>query len=253
MLGIDAAWTAAQPSGVAVAAERDGRWTLIAAEPSYRHFLARADGVALTERPRGDLPDAPALITAAKRLAGGVPALVAIDMPLAHQPIAARRAADNAVTSAYGARKCGTHSPSSQRPGPISDGLRQDFAALGYPLLTQDIDPPGLIEVYPHPALVEWSGATKRLPYKRGNTSRYWPGMSRGERLARLQAVWADIIALLDRRIAGTATLLGSPASTKAEEDRLDAVICCAVAIDALAGRARPYGDADAAIWCPLS
>lgn len=34
MLGIDAAWTSTEPSGVALIAERRGSWRLIAAEPS---------------------------------------------------------------------------------------------------------------------------------------------------------------------------------------------------------------------------
>ena len=43
VLGIDAAWSRARPSGVAVAAElRDG-WRLIAAASSYQRFRALAD------------------------------------------------------------------------------------------------------------------------------------------------------------------------------------------------------------------
>lgn len=253
MLGIDAAWTATHPSGVALAVETAGGWRLVAAEASYDHFLARAAGRTSADRPSGGSPDIAALLDAATRLAGVAPALIAVDMPLAHHPITARRAADNQITRAYGGRKCGTHSPSATRPGPISDALTHACAAAGYPLRTTTVAAPGLIEVYPHPALIEWTDAAKRLPYKRGNTTKYLPGTPRVERLARLAQVWRGIVAALDARIAGTAALLGAPEPSKAAEDRLDAVICCAVAVDALAGRARAFGDDDAAIWVPVS
>jgi hypothetical protein len=42
--------------------------------------------------------------------------------------------------------------------------LRQSFDRAGYPLLTNMMAPVGLIEVYPHPALVELVGASIRLP-----------------------------------------------------------------------------------------
>ena len=47
VLGIDAAWTKHNPSGVALVAKDQAQpstWRLIAAEPSYEHFLARAAG-----------------------------------------------------------------------------------------------------------------------------------------------------------------------------------------------------------------
>ena len=44
VIGIDAAWTITQPSGVALAAESAGRWQIVCAEPSYEHFFALAEG-----------------------------------------------------------------------------------------------------------------------------------------------------------------------------------------------------------------
>lgn|ERR1039458_4692412 len=66
VLGIDAAWTLTQPSGVAVAAERREGWHLIAAASSYQRFRALADNrLRAEERPSGSLPDAPALLASA--------------------------------------------------------------------------------------------------------------------------------------------------------------------------------------------
>jgi predicted RNase H-like nuclease len=40
------------------------------------------------------------------------------------------------------------------------------FELAGYSLRTDTIARLGVIEVYPHPALVELAGAAERLPYK---------------------------------------------------------------------------------------
>jgi hypothetical protein len=43
MLGIDAAWTASQSSGVVLVAQAQAGWRLVAAEASYRHFHDSAE------------------------------------------------------------------------------------------------------------------------------------------------------------------------------------------------------------------
>jgi predicted RNase H-like nuclease len=156
----------------------------------------------------------------------------------------------------YGARKAAVHSPSAARPGPISDGLRAGFEALGLPVRTQ---PPalGLIEVYPHAALIEFMGEKERLPYKAGKTLTYWPGLSIVERQQKLRAVWLRIVEALETRIAGVSAALPIPAPEvrgwrlKAFEDKLDAIVCAAVAVAALNGDAVAHGDAEGAIWVP--
>jgi predicted RNase H-like nuclease len=183
VLGIDAAWTLTQPSGVALAVERSNGWRMIGAAASYQRFRAMTDRRQPAEpRPSGSSPDAPALLTSAPILCGRPVDLVAIDMPLALTPINTRRVADDAVSRTYGGRKCGTHTPSALRPGRISDALRESFERAGYPLGTDRLARPGVIEVYPHPALVELLGASKRLPYKASKVGNYWPQASLQER-----------------------------------------------------------------------
>jgi len=119
--------------------------------------------------------------------------------------------------------------------------------------------PPGVIEVYPHPALVELTGSDMRLPYKVGKTSRYWPGSELAWRRAALRGQWLAIVEHLECQIAGVATKLppldetARGAALKAYEDGLDAVVCAWVAVVALDGLARPYGDADSSIWIPTT
>ena len=257
VLGIDAAWTAGRPSGVALVRQQAGHWCLCAVAPSYPHFLALARGERLDAVPAGAAPDAAALLAASAHIAGAPVSLVAIDMPLALDPIVARRASDDAIARAFGARHCSTHSPSAQQPGLLSDDLRAGFAAAGYPLRTGDARGGGLIEVYPHPALVVLAKAPRRLPYKAGNSAKYWPGESIAVRRSLLVEQWQRIAALLATRLDGVAEQLpafAEPATgvaRKAHEDMLDAIVCAWVGVTALTGQADAYGDDRSAIWVP--
>lgn len=252
ILGIDAAWTAAQPSGVALLVQTSCGWQLAKVEPSYEQFLEIAERQVLSETSLAE-----ALLDRTTALTGETPALVAIDMPLSLSPIFARRASDDAVSRAYGAKHCSTHTPSTERPGSLSDRLRQDFAQSGFALRTADSHDGKLCEVYPHPALVELVDAPRRLPYKLGKIASYWPDLSQAERRVRLIEEWAKIVAALDAKISGVANHLTLPSASaprtelKAFEDMLDAVVCAWVGTCVLDGRAKPFGDADSAIWIP--
>lgn len=101
--GIDAAWTATQPSGVAVAVETPTGWKLVAAESSYQRFIARSRADMEPElRPSGSLPGAHALLEAARAVSGVEVSLIAVDMPLSRTTITGRRTSDAAVSRAYG-------------------------------------------------------------------------------------------------------------------------------------------------------
>jgi predicted RNase H-like nuclease len=139
----------------------------------------------------------------------------------------------------------------------MSDHVRESFDLAGYPLLTNIMALAGLIEVYPHPALVELAGASIRLPYKASKVRSYWPFATPAERRVRLFRQWSEIVKLLEGEIAGVDAALpsldigSSGIQIKAYEDALDAVICAWVAICALEGRARSFGDENSAIWIP--
>ena len=251
VLGIDAAWTTKNPSGVALIAGTGSKWRLCASSDSYSAFT----GLPAV----GGQPCPASILRSAEERTGQRIDLVTIDMPLAHGPIIARRLSDDAVPRQYGARWCGTHSPDAKRPGIISDNLTKDFAAEGYPLKTRTIETPSLIEVYPHPALLELMSASMRLPYKVGKQRIYWKEVSPAERRQRLVEQWTAIVDAIDARIAGIRTGLEIPLADapiralKSFEDRLDAVICALVGACALTGHAKPWGDDHSAIWIPSS
>lgn len=262
ILGIDAAWTVGEPSGIALVQQLTSRWRCIAVAPSYAAFTSLVEGHApdFSRRAAGSAPRAASLLQAAKKLAGEPVALVTIDMPVATGPILRRRVADQEVSRKFGARWCSAHSPGLVRPGALGAELSSQFSAQGYPIATFGT-PSGtahrLVEVYPHPALLTLLKRERRVPYKVSKSSSYWKGVSVTERIARLLHEFANIrrglaqdiddITIDLPRAEETKTL----AALKPFEDALDALVCCWVGTQYLAGAAHPLGDDSAAVWCP--
>lgn len=256
VLGIDAAWTLTNPTGLALVTDRGEGWELADIAGSYKDFLA-IPGDPPILRHQGSVPDPAALISTASRKAGSKIDLVAIDMPLSLETITGRRVSDNLISSLYGARGAGTHTPSTLRPGKVSDELRIGFNLIGYPLAVAQISAPSIIEVYPHPALIELANAARRLPYKHSKIRKYWPHEVPNARRRLLFDVWQQIIELLDAKLRGVVTALALPSldsrgyELKAFEDKLDAVVCAWVGACALDRAAVAYGDEKSAIWVP--
>src|SRR5215203_3189226 len=145
--------------------------------------------------------------------------VVTVDMPLSTEPITGRRAADAAISKAYGGRGAAVHSPSYERLGSISDQLTRDFAASGFPLAT------GATPV----------GTPYRLVDKVSRSRRYWSKSSPAERRANLLTQFAEIASALKGEIRDIPIELPEPDSTistsglKRYEDSLDALVCASV------------------------
>lgn len=250
ILGIDAAWTLKQPSGLALGISVGHRWRIVRTAASYSDFLDLPSA-------SNALPPLDTLLATSQQAAGQSIGLVCVDMPLSVEPITSRREADNTVSRVYGGRKASTHTPNLVRPGEVSIELMSGLNAAGYPLLTETITLPGTIEVYPHPALIELMGAPERLPYKAAKMGKYWPELPPRTRREKLVATWGEIVARLAVELDGVTDALPpiDPQATgrelKAYEDVLDAIVCVWVGICAVARNAKPYGDASAAIWIP--
>jgi predicted RNase H-like nuclease len=250
VLGIDAAWTAHNPSGVAVIIDEGNGWRLVAAAASYPAFHEACERASTAPEAAGEL------LASTGNICGQRPDIVAVDMPLAHGPITGRRVSDNLISSAFGGRGAATHSPNALRPGPVGDALTRGFAAEGYGLAVNQPSGPAIIEVYPHPALIALSGSARRLPYKLSRAGKYWPELTPRERRERLLIEWRAILGYLSAEISGVDRLHLPPADAagaqlKAFEDTLDAVICSWVGACVLEGRARAYRDAFSAVWVP--
>jgi len=265
VLGIDAAWTAHQPSGIALVQRQGEAWSCVALAPSYASFIALADGIPVdwAARAQGSKPNMTALLGAAERLSDGRVDLIAFDMPLSKEPIGHRRQADRDVSRLFGNRGCAVHSPTALRPGAIADDIRQDLEDCGYGLQTAADQPGhgGLIEVYPHVALLALLESKYRVPYKVSRSQQYWrtEQLSVEERIVRLLAEFRRICDGLDQHIEAINLTLPQPievqalSALKPLEDCLDALVCAWVAIEHLQGRTRGLGDATSAIWCPTT
>jgi len=257
VLGIDAAWTTGQPSGVALVVESDKGWRCSAVAPSYQQFVELVQRpVNWDEAPKGSAPNIPELLDTVYALELQAElCVIAVDMPLGTQRITGRRPADTAVSRAFGARGCAVHSPSAARPGPLADQMRA-VLATEFPIATDIAVVPALIEVYPHTALLSLLDLPRRLAYKVSRNSRYWPNTPTSVRRQRLLQAFNRILDGLRTKIEvdlpiPVADAVRSFNELKRYEDSLDALICAWTAIEFLEGRCRPYGDDQAAIWVP--
>ncbi len=267
VLGIDAAWTDRNPSGVALIAETAERWRCVAVAPSYHAFLALADGTPVdwSARHRGTPPDIQALSAACQSLIGRAPDVVAIDMPLSLLPISGYRAADRALSEVFSSFDCSVLPPSAAMPGAMSDRLRAACGEMGWRLATQPhlADGPALLEVYPHAAIVRLMRLAKRLTYKVGRSAGYGrresPPPDKAERARRLLVNFAALATALTRDLDDITLPLPAPDATvsfsrlKTYEDALDALVCAWVGAQFLAGKAEAFGDPTAAIWVPTA
>ena len=263
VLGIDAAWTAHQPSGIALVQNTGSGWSCLAVAPSHEAFIAQASGQPWDpqQKATGSRPNPAALLKASQQLAGAEVSCVSVDMPLATTPITRRRAADTAISSRFGPKGCAVHSPSTERPGAIADQLRADFAALGYRLHTNGSEQsaPALIECYPHVALLALLKRDYRVPYKVSRSGRYWKAekLTCSERIERLLEQFQAIKTGLNQHISGIPDFIpahyevSTLASLKSVEDMLDGLICAWIGIEHLEGRTVGLGDDTAAIWVP--
>jgi predicted RNase H-like nuclease len=257
VLGVDAAWTERNASGYALVEMEDGRWRLRAAAPDLQTF-AQACGLRGSEGQGANL----ALRCVENTLDGRLPDLIAVDMPLSHKPIDGRRTSDIAVSRRFGAQKCATHSPSAERPGKVSFRLHEACKARGYALITSApwAHRRALAEIYPHPALLRLMKADERVRYKVSKTRIYWRNKSSEQRLSLVKGALRNIVAQLDKVIAGTQAefdrqfdldSLKGFSALKPAEDTIDAIVSAWIGTTILENDAEPYGDEDSAIWVP--
>ena len=265
ILGIDAAWTATEPSGVALLRQTpgDGCWECLAVAPSYESFIAIPDGnvVQWEQRPTSGCPEPGRLLTAAKQLLGGERVtVVSVDMAMSNVKITGRRACDNEISRRFGAQGCSTHTPNRARPGAISTIMLNGLTDSGYKLAVDCAvgRNNSVIEVYPHPALLSLLDRDYRVPYKVDRRRRYWRTLSNPERKTRLIGEFRNIHNGLNGVVQGIPDFLPEHpeqvrtfTSFKRFEDALDALVCAWVGVRYLEGRATAYGDGNAAIWVP--
>jgi predicted RNase H-like nuclease len=252
VLGIDAAWTPGNASGVALITQKARRWHCVRVSHSYPSF---ANGDPASQRLNVEL-----LLNKCRDLLDGVPPrVVAVDMPIGTKRIEARRAADREVSQRFGHAGCSTHSPTPTRPGEVSTDFVSQFEKAGFRCnFGPSAQENSMIEVYPHVALLALASSVFRLPYKAEKTDKYWPDVLIEERRRNLLAQWVRILDLLGEHIHAIALALPSAEHTsfsalKSHEDQIDALVCAWVGALYVEGKATALGDDDSAIWIPTA
>jgi predicted RNase H-like nuclease len=263
ILGIDAAWTARQPSGVSLVQGNLGHWRVLCVAPSYSAFIGAGRGIAIDWAVRpvgGHMPPFADFLGAARNLGANYIDIVALDIPLARTAITSRRQSDSAISKAFGGKGCSAHSPNASRPGPISSAIYSNLMNAGFALQTADTNPPSannVIEVFPHPALLALLNRAYRVPYKVSKSTKYWRGTSLKQRTGLLLAEFGSIYSALQREF-GNLTFdlpnvddLRQLSGLKRYEDALDALVCAWIGQQHSVGRTEAYGDENSAIWVP--
>jgi len=273
VLGIDAAWTPRNPSGIALFAVTAGhklellRVARACVEFTSGREICPRDWLSIPAS--GKTLNVSEILDATIRHAGALPNVIALDIPMSPLPIRGRRPADNAISTMYGSRWAGTHTPSTARFGRVSAVLFEQLSRSGYRWMnaTEHVQLNRqvrcFLETYPHPVIVEMLGLEKRLCYKVAKRWRYWPNLTPDERwrniaseLDRLHSALASRIGGLSDRVPKACAILDAAPKSKGAvfkgiEDALDAVVCAFVGCEFLTGRAVALGDRYSAIWIP--
>lgn len=163
------------------------------------------------------------------------PVVVAgVDAPLIVPNETGQRAAETAITRAYGAFKIGAHTSNRGRPWmnpPRAEVLAQRFGWQVAPTHRGSVDFPACIEVYPHPAMVALFGLRARLTYK-GRFAFEVRRVAFAELLRHLESLGSlRLDASADwARLREAVAAAGTQSALDAVEDELDAVLCAHVA-----------------------
>ncbi len=270
VLGIDAAWASGNASGVALIRKlATSDWEYVAAAPSCASFIELTEGhpVNWEAVPRAGAIEPNDLLNA---INGAWPDLdvriVAVDIPVGIHRVRAKRFCDHAIDAIFRRAWAGTLPPTEDLPGPVSDQLMCNLRRAGYPLATCDnvqtdyqAEGRKTIEVYPHPAIVRLLNLKRRLPYKDGKRSRYWPKADTTTRRHNIATSFNTLHAGLTTPIHGipddykpTQKYAQGPNSLKKFEDTLDALVCAWVGACYFDSLAECFGDRNAAIWVPF-
>jgi predicted RNase H-like nuclease len=161
---------------------------------------------------------------------------VAIDAPLIIGNRTGQRPCETLIGKQYGARHASCHSSNlSLYPQAASVHLASQLVSRGFrhaPDLTNSENQRVILEVYPHPALVELFRLPSIIKYKKGNIAQKRSGQ--WELQARLREISSFAPPLestprLSEFLATNTNSLGG-AKLKAHEDGLDAIVCAYIA-----------------------
>lgn len=260
-LGIDAAWTNKQPSGVCLLKNLDGnQCELLRLGRSYTEF--ESGRIEWNQKVINSSTSLNEVLNACSYL-DALPDCIAVDMPIASYHIKSRRECETAISKEYGRKGASTHNPNENRPGSISVELYNCMTENGYLWMTNGMThaSKSLIEVYPHTAIIEYLGLDYRYEYKVSKKSTYksWSSLTPSQKQDKLIRNLEYLLNQLSLRVPNIFdhfTKLSSEAQytqaqLKGYEDAIDSVICALTGVDFMLGNVIGFGNNEGAIWVP--
>lgn len=254
ILGVDAAWTYTNPTGIALVQADATELSAVFVARSYAEFLAGRRDWSVS--PKGTPPDFKAILEKCKSKGISVD-LVALDIPLSPKPITTRRESDIQISRLYGGRGAATHSPTPQRPGVVSEIIFSQLMQQGYHW-NGDSSVHSFIEVYPHTAILELFGYSYRLAYKVQNRAKYWRELSSQQQMINVIKNMNELRQKIIEKIPNVSVKLPEAkidmdiVTLKSIEDALDALICALTGFSYMQGKVKRYGDDTSGIWVPI-
>jgi len=260
-IGIDAAWTVRQSSGVCLLKSIEGtECEIVRLGRSYDEFsqgsINWSQKVSGLTASLSDVLNACADVNAR-------PDCIAVDMPIASYHIKSRRDCETAISKAYGRKGASTHNPNEERPGMISVKLYDFMIENGYNWMTNGMKhfSNSLIEVYPHTAIIEYLDLDYRYEYKVSKKNKYksWSHLSATQKQDNLIRNLNYLVFSLSKRVPNiydffeelSLDIKHKQSQLKGYEDALDSVICALTGIDFIVGNVVGFGNEKGTIWVP--
>lgn len=262
-LGIDAAWTVKEPSGISLIHCNDPHsCDILRAGRSFDEFISGS--INWNEKVTGSEPKLDEIIDCCKEYIS-LPNIISIDMPIANYKIETRRFCENQISVTYGGKGASTHSPTKERPGNISVSYFEQLTKLRYVWKTKDSNIIGdsFIEVFPHTAIIEYLNLNYRYEYKvsKKNSYKTWKHLSSEEKNLKLKDNLNYLTSFLSKRVINIYKYLPilrseenySMSFLKGYEDLIDSIICSLVGIDYKENDIKGFGDERGTIWVPTN
>ena len=257
VLGVDAAWTNSEPSGVALLkVDNHNIIETVKLARSYEEFYK--GNIDWNTFISGSKPDYSMLLKYSYSQGWDID-LVALDIPLSPEVINRRRSADQLISTNYGGRGASTHSPNKDRPGEISVDIFQQLTEALF-IWNGDVSKSkSFIEVYPHTSIIELFKYDYRLKYKVQKRNKFWPEDTPAQRRLNIIANLNELRSKLISFIPNVADMLHplvkdkfySIKYLKSYEDVLDALVAALTGCFYVAGNVKGYGDNSSTIWVP--
>lgn len=261
-LGIDAAWTRNEPSGVCLLRSTDGKTCeIVRLGKSYSEFVN--GNIEWNHKADCSQIEMYELLKACDALKAQ-PDCIAVDMPIASYHIKERRNCETEISKAYGGKGASTHNPNENRPGLISVELFNCLTESGYIWMTSGMvqNNKSLIEVYPHTAIIEYLNLEYRYEYKvsKKNKFKSWASLSASQKNEKLIENLQNLVVQLTKKVPNIYDFFihlnpmnkYSVSQLKGYEDAIDSVVCALVGMDFLFGNAVGYGNDKGTIWVPV-